>query len=68
MENYKPGGEIACVILSEGDGAQNRLYLNVLKSNVKKLKNFMYCDNCCWTFKIFFKLIKLCYVFQLLFD
>ena len=38
MESYKPGGEIAFVILSEGDGAQNRLYLNLLKSNVKKLK------------------------------
>lgn len=67
MESYKPGGEIAYVILSEGDGAQNRLYLNLLKSNVKKLK-ILCIVIIVAGLKIFFKLIKLCCVFQLLFD
>lgn len=67
MESYKPGGEIAYVMLSEGDGAQNRLYLNLLKSNVKKLK-ILCIVIIVPGLKIFFKLIKLCCVFQLLFD
>lgn len=67
MDGYKPVGELHLFSWTVGmTGEVKSLYLNLVKSNVKQHKILYFII--VTELKICFKLIKLCCVFQLLFD